>query len=129
VAKTTVVFFRDDDGSVPALEWLYKEAAARDKRIAAKCRAAISALRQDGRELRRPTADYLRDGIYELRVHFGHVNYRLLYFFHGDTITILTQGLTKEKEVSDKEIALAIRRKAIYEMDPERHSYEEAEDD
>jgi hypothetical protein len=28
-------------------------------------------------------ADYLRDGIYELRPTFGGIHYRILYFFHG----------------------------------------------
>jgi hypothetical protein len=33
--------------------------------------------------LRRPHADYLEDGIYELRWRNGTVQYRILYFFHG----------------------------------------------
>ncbi|MDO8587478.1 MAG: type II toxin-antitoxin system RelE/ParE family toxin [Armatimonadota bacterium] len=129
MAKITVVFYRDADGSVPVLEWLDREVGRRDRRIAAKCRAAIKALQQDGRDLRRPTADYLRDGIYELRVHFGTVNYRMLYFFHGESIAIVSHGLMKEKEVPDKEITLAMRRKVTYESDPERHSYEETKED
>ncbi len=48
-----------------------------------KCRVRIERLRELGHELRRPEADYLRDGIYELRVKHQGVNYRLLYFFHG----------------------------------------------
>jgi hypothetical protein len=34
-----------------------------------------------GHELRRPEADFLRDGIYELRASLGGVHHRILYFF------------------------------------------------
>ncbi|MGO9257708.1 MAG: type II toxin-antitoxin system RelE/ParE family toxin [Bryobacteraceae bacterium] len=36
-----------------------------------------------GRELRRPEADFLRDGIYELRVSLRGVHFRILYFSTG----------------------------------------------
>lgn len=55
--------------------------AKRDRRAVAKLRARIKMLQSDGRDLRRPIADTLRDGIYELRAEFGGINYRLLYFF------------------------------------------------
>jgi phage-related protein len=38
--------------------------------------------REVGHELRRPEADFLRDGIYEIRVSLQGVHYRILYFFH-----------------------------------------------
>ena len=44
----------------PLIEWFDElEAKALDK-----CRVAIELLREHGHELRRPQADYLRDGIY-----------------------------------------------------------------
>jgi ribosome-binding protein aMBF1 (putative translation factor) len=58
--------------------------------------ARIRRLAEAGRELRRPEADYLRGGIYELRARRGHVNYRILYFFHGQNVAILAHALTKE---------------------------------
>jgi len=64
-----------------------------------KCQAAISRLALLGHELRRPEADLLRDGIYELRARLGSVNYRLLYFFHGQTVSVIAHGLTKEAAV------------------------------
>jgi phage-related protein len=79
-----------------------------------------------GHELRRPIADTLRDGIYELRARRGHVNYRLLYFFHGKNVAILAHALTKEAEVPDVEIERAIARKRALENDPEAHIAEEA---
>ena len=80
-----------------------------------------------GHELRRPLADFLRDGIYELRVRKGRVNYRILYFFHGRSLAILGHALTKEDKVPRTDIERAIRRKKAFEADPARHSYSEEE--
>jgi phage-related protein len=63
----------------------------------------------------------LRDGIYELRARSGHVNYRLLYFFHGRDIAIVAHGLTKEREVPRVEIERAIERRKRYEQQPAEH--------
>ena len=121
-----VVFFRDHDGSVPVKGWLDSEVAERDGRIAAKCRVRIELLREHGHLLHRPYADYLRDGIYELRMAFGRVNYRILYFFHKDReAVVLAHGLTKEDRVPDADIDLAAQRKTIFESNPERYTYYE----
>lgn len=62
--RTKVVFYREADGSVPVLEWFDGlPTKAQDK-----CRVRIQRLAELGHELRRPEADVLRDGIYELRV-------------------------------------------------------------
>ena len=74
----TVVYFRDEEGC-PAREWL----ARLPQRAHAKGIVRIERLAELSHELRRPEADYLRDGIYELRWKLGRVNYRMLYFFHG----------------------------------------------
>ena len=122
-----LVFFRDEDGSVPVKDWLDGEVTRRDVRIAAKCRVRIALLREHGNALRRPSADYLRDGIYELRIAYGRVNYRILYFFHKvNEAVVLTHALTKESQVPNKDIELALRRRSIFESDPERHTYYEA---
>jgi phage-related protein len=83
-------------------------------------------LRQFGHELRRPTADFLRDGIYELRgPGRGHVQYRILYFFHGRNVAILAHSLTKEEEIPALDIERALKRKRLFESNPEMHTYEE----
>ena len=119
---TTVVFYREKDGSVPLLDWFNTLPA----KALAKCRVRIERLQQLGHELRRPEADYLRDGIYELRVGLRGINYRMLYFFHGNVAAVLAHGLTKEREVPPKEIDMALERKARFETNPNRHTYEEA---
>ena len=119
--RTEVVFFQDEDGTVPLLEWLDDLA----EKAQDKCLAKLTRLEELGHELRRPEADYLRDGIYELRARLGSVNYRMLYFFHGNEAAVVSHGLTKEKEVPDKEIDLAVERKRRFEADPKKHTYGE----
>jgi phage-related protein len=116
-----VVFFRDDDGSVAVLDWLDKLTV----KALAKCTVKIERLKQMGHELRRPEADYLRDGIYELRVGLQGINYRILYFFHGGKAAVLAHGLIKARLVPSKDIELAIKRKNKFVINPEKHTFRE----
>ena len=65
--RTRVILYREADGTVPVLKWL----ATLPAKGKAKCQERLEALRDFGHELRRPHADYLRDGIYELRAKWG----------------------------------------------------------
>jgi hypothetical protein len=85
--------------------------------------AYIAQLEAKGHELRRPAADFLRDAIYELRPSYQGVNYRILYFFSGKDIVVLSHGITKEGPVPDVEINRAIERKKRFEVDPKAHTY------
>jgi len=114
---TKVVYFRDEDGSVPVLEFMN----GMPKRERAKLIARFERLEQLGHELRRPEAEYLRDGIFELRMKYGHVNYRVLYFFHGGAVAVLAAGLTKERIVPPAEIERAMVRRAKYAKDPQKY--------
>lgn len=96
--KTEVIFYKDEDGTAPVLDWL-TELLRVDRAAYVKCSAVIERLQESGYELRRPTADMLRDGIRELRAKKGHVKYRILYFFHGKNIAILAHAITKEAAV------------------------------
>ena len=58
-------------------------------------------------------------------MEFGGVNYRMLYFFHGPEVVVVTHGLTKKAEVPAKDIDLAVERRELFESDPERYRYEE----
>lgn len=125
---TRVVFYQDAKGQVPVLEWL-KKLLKQDRKGYANCVARIQQLADTGYELRRPAADYLRDGIYELRAKHIHVQYRILYFFQGQNVAVLAHAITKEEEqVPDIDIDRAIQRKKQFEVSPEVHTYaEEAE--
>ena len=119
--KTKVVLYKEDDGSVPMLEWL----DSLQRRALDKCTVRIERLEEIGHELRRPEADFLRDGIYELRVGLQHVNYRMLYFFHGRTAAVISHGLEKEDQVPPGEIEKAIKRKRKFEQNPKAHTHVE----
>jgi phage-related protein len=119
--RTLVVFFKEEDGSVPLLDWLDDlEDKAKDK-----CVVKIERLAELGHALRRPEADVLRDGIYELRTHRGTVQYRTLYFFHGTQAVVISHGIAKEDQIPSREIDLALARKAKYLKNPEKHTHEE----
>jgi phage-related protein len=52
------------------------------------------------------------EGIWEVRAQFGNDIFRLLGFFDGGTLLILTNGFAKKtQKTPPQEIALAIRRK------------------
>lgn len=125
---TEVIFYRDERGQALVVEWL-RELRRKDKKAYAKCNARIQVLAQLGHELRRPMADYLRDGIHELRIRHGHANYRILYFFHGQAVAVRAHGLTKEAEVPDADIEGAIQRKKAFATNPVKHSYPEENED
>lgn len=118
---TKLAFFRAADGSVPVRDWLAK-LQSRDKHAFANCVAVIRRLAAMGHELRRPQADYLRDGVYELRARRGRVHYRILYFFHGRQVALLAHALTKEGRVPDIDIERALDRKRQYETNPDTHT-------
>jgi phage-related protein len=121
--RTRVAFYREADGEAPVVTWL-RELMRANERAWSNCRARIELLAQFGHELRRPAADYLRDGIYELRARQGHVQYRLLYFFHGRQVAILAHSLTKEDKVPSADIERAIKRRKLFEANPGLHTYE-----
>ena len=119
--KTKVIFYKEDDGSIPVLEWLDSlTPKAQDK-----CFVKIKRLSELGYELRRPEADYLRDKIYELRIGLRGINYRILYFFYKDTVAIISHGIVKERIVPSQEIEKAIQRKQKFESNPDRYTYRE----
>jgi len=119
--STKVLLYKENDGSVPMLEWL----DSLPTKVLDKCTVRIKRLAALGHELHRPESDFLRDGIYELRVGLGRVNYRMLYFFHKNIAVVLSHGLVKEREVPPVEIMRAIDRKRKFEADPRGHTYEE----
>ena len=66
-------------------------------KVRAKIAKWIELLEEQGPDLPRPYADVLRDKIRELRVKFGSVQYRLLYFFMEKKV-ILTHGFVKRTD-------------------------------
>ena len=120
--KTKVYLYKEGD-RIPMVDW-FDKIARKDKYSIEKCYGKIKILKEFGHELHRPHTDYLRDGIYELRLSFRRVQYRILYFSHGQNVIILSHGTIKEERVPDAEINRAIKHKQRYELEPETHTFE-----
>jgi len=121
VPKTNVILFQEEGGSCPFVDWMSKL----PPKTQAKCLSRLERLRELGHELRRPEADFLRDGIYELRVTLRGVNHRVLYFFHGNIAAVVSHGLIKQRVVPPKDIDRAIERMRRFEANPRKHTFEE----
>jgi phage-related protein len=120
--QTRLLFLQESGGFAPVWE-LLKDLRARNPKAYAKCVVRMRRLAEMGHELRRPEADLLRDGIYELRTRLGTVNYRMLYFFHGRNVAVLAQAITKENEIPAIEINRALERKRIFVASPAAHTF------
>lgn len=116
----TALYFYQDEGRVPLLEWL----DGLPTMARAKCTVRLERLETCGHELRRSEADYLREGIYELRAKHAGVNYRMLYFFHGRGAVVVSHGFAKQQAaVPEREIRAALSRKARFERNPDLHMF------
>lgn len=104
------------------VDWL-KELRQTNVKAFIKCRAALARLSLLGHELRRPEADFLQNGIHELRIRLGSVNYRLLYFFHERTASVVVHGCTKEDILPPTDIKRAIARKIAFTANPTTHTF------
>jgi hypothetical protein len=108
--RTRVAFYQEADGEAPVVNWL-RELLKTNERAWSNCRARIGLLAQSGHE-------------YELRAKQGHVQYRLLYFFHGREVAILAHSLRKEEKIPVVDIERTIKRKKLFEANPKAHTYE-----
>lgn len=118
--RTEVLYYQEDDETVPLLEWLATLVANAQE----KCLARLARLEALGHEIRRPEADYLEQNIYELRAKHAGVNYRMLYFFHEGTMVVVSHGFSKQQgKVPPREIRVAIERKTRFEANPKAHTF------
>ena len=120
--RTRVVLYQEENGSCPFLAWF----GGLPAKVQDKCLLRLERLREVGHELRRPEADFLRDGVYELRVSLQGVHHRILDFFLGTVAAVVSHGLIKERVIPPKEIDRALERKTRFESNPRRHTYGEA---
>jgi phage-related protein len=122
--QTDVLIYQEADGTVPFHDWLAGlELEARDR-----CLARLLLLAGQGHELRRPHAENLGGGLYELRVKFYRINYRILYFFHERAAAVVSHGFSKEQKVPPAEIAMAAERRQKFKINPERHTHRPPEE-
>jgi phage-related protein len=104
-----VYLFIDDRGRSPVREFI-DELPPDEK---AKALSYIEELKRQGYNLRRPIADYLADGIYELRPKSNRLFY---FFFLRDKAIIIHAIKKKTNEVPDRDIELCKKRKRYIQI-------------
>lgn len=106
-----VDFFELDNGDCPVIQYL----DSANNKMRAKILRTIKLLETNGNMLPKPYSEYLRDGIFELRVKQGSDISRVLYFFFVEKKIILTHGFTKKtNKVPPREIETAKKYREIY---------------
>lgn len=129
MSRVKIKFFCESDGTAPVKVWL-EELKLKDKIGYARCVAKIKVLADMGLDARRPTVEYLRDGIFELRAKHVHIQYRILFFYQEQDAVILAHHLLKKSsKIPESDINVAIDRKRRFEADMKRHTYEQRSDD
>lgn len=100
----SICFFIDERGEKPVKEFIdtlpLKEQA--------KIMAYLDELKKQGHNLRRPMADYLSEGIYELRPRDN----RIFYFFYLRENAILLHAIRKKTDkIPQGDMDLCMKRK------------------
>jgi phage-related protein len=114
------IFYQEEDGTCPVLEFLNGNPA----RVRQQALVRIEFLKERGHTARRPFVEYLGDELYELRWHTGRIQYRILYFFHGQKAVVLAHALTKEDNIPVADRNRALRRKSLFRANPAKHTYQ-----
>ena len=99
-----MIFYQSTSGKCPVEEFVQDLPVEDAKEVV----ASIAALRELGNTARRPLADYLEDGIYELRARRFKKQFRVLYTFAGrHTILLLAGFVKKTKSVPARKLKKA----------------------
>lgn len=123
--QTKVIFYQEEPGDAPVVDW-FKKLQRSNPKAWSNCLVRVEQLATSGHELRRPASDMLRDGVRELRTKHLKVQYRILYFFHGQNVAVLAHSIIKSgSEVDPDEIDLAVERMKKFKANPKLHTYEE----
>lgn len=102
-------FYRTTRGNEPALDYIRSQVKAHRAKIG----RALRYLEELGHLARRPMADYLGDGLYELRVAAERHQHRMVYFFHRRALIVVTSAFLKNEDaVPPEELARARSRRA-----------------
>ncbi|MBF0490910.1 MAG: type II toxin-antitoxin system RelE/ParE family toxin [Candidatus Omnitrophica bacterium] len=99
-----VYFFVDEHGRSPVEEFIGGLTEKEDMKV----RAYIKILKEFGHNLRRPVADYLGEGIYELRPQAHRIFY---FFFMKDSAVLLHVIRKKTDKIPINDFNLCIKRK------------------
>jgi phage-related protein len=99
-----VRFYIDDRGRQPVRDFI----DAQPLKDQVKILAYLEELKKQGHNLRRPVADYLGEGIYELRPKHN----RIFYFFFSKGCVVLLHALRRRTDkIPTDDLALCIKRR------------------
>lgn len=105
---TDIYYFIDERGGNPVRGFI-ESLLVKDR---AKILAYVTALYGHGHNLRRPMADHLGKGIYELRPK----NDRIFYFFFMRNSAVLVHAIKKKTDkIPENDLGLCLRRKCLIE--------------
>jgi len=108
----TVEFYRLPNGNSPVEEFLDSLTGKQTQKVLWVLRL-VEELDVVPRQYFKKLID--SEGLWEVRIQFGNDIFRLLGFFDGGALLILTNGFAKKtQKTPPQEIALAIRRKEEY---------------
>ena len=108
----TINFYRQPNGKSPVEEFLDSLTGKQAQKVLWVLQL-IEELEIVPRQYFKKLVD--SEGIWEVRVQFGNDIFRLLGFFDGGILLILTNGFAKKtQKTPPQEIALAVRRKNDY---------------
>ena len=100
----SVCFFVDERGGNPVKEFI-ENLPLKDQ---AKIMAYFNELKKQGHQMRRPMADYLGEGIYELRPRDN----RIFYFFYLRETAVLLHAIRKKTDkIPQGDMNLCVKRK------------------
>ena len=105
---SNIYYFIDERGHSPVKEFIDSLTGNEQ----AKIFAYIIELKNQGHNLRRPIADYLGNGIYELRPRDNRIFY---FFFLKDNVVLIHAIKKKTKKISQEDLNLCIKRKSKVE--------------
>ena len=99
-----IYYYVDARGRIPVKDFIGELPLGEQ----AKVFAYIEELRKQGHNLRRPLADFVRDGIYELRPKAK----RLFYFFFLKENVVLVHAIKKKRDkIPENDIKISLKRK------------------
>jgi len=105
---SNIYYFIDENGDIPVKEFIHSLTMKEQVRIY----AYIRELKREGNNLRRPLADYLTSGIYELRPQKN----RIFYFFYLKGNAVLVHAIKKKSDrIPENDLNLCLRRKSQIE--------------
>jgi phage-related protein len=101
-------WYIDERSKIPVLDFV----KVLTKQERAKIRAYFQELKLHGHNLRRPMADYLGHGVYELRPK----NNRVFYFFYLRNNIVFVHAIRKDSDkIHENDLQTCLKRKFIVE--------------